>query len=471
MFNNLWDGSGGPVLQGGSTDYMNAVMENSPSGICITDADGVITCFNHAYENLSGMTKQEMIGRNVRDLLKEGLVSSSGSLEVLDNKAPIESKQQFQTGKNVAINSSPILGNNGEIAMVVTHAQHADKVLVHGGRMPGPKQVVQADCLLHEEENPAAVSTHMTQVMRLAREAARTDLPVLIAGEPGSGKKQVAMCICKNSARKEEWFVSIPCGSASEDKLERELFGVSESGDPDRLHKTGLLEMAEGGTVFFDEISVLSLRLQRKLLKLLRDSEIVPVGADTPRKANVRVLASASRNLGELVGTGAFDKELYYCMELFPIVIPPLRSRKEDIPPLLEEIIEETNRKYGKKKSISKSAALALLSHDWPGNVDELRNVVELAAVLSEQDSIQAQDLAIRKAPPPRWSEPRLTGEPISLKDILEDLEYEYILRAYEKYHNVRKAAGCLSMDAATYVRKRKKYAQKARERQQRKGA
>jgi transcriptional regulator with PAS, ATPase and Fis domain len=198
--------------------------------------------------------------------------------------------------------------------------------------------------------------------------------------------------------------------------------------------------------------------LQVKLLRVIQEKEILRVGATKPRKINVRIIAATNRDLNEMAEKNLFRIDLLYRINVFPIVVPPLRERRNDILPLALSILAEFGRTRGGIKEFSPDAELALINYRWPGNIRELRNVIERAVILANGDTILPEDLAISK--PAQWNILKDDDEaaPFVLKDVLEKIESAYITQTYEKFHNIRKSAAYLSMDPATYLRRLKKF-------------
>jgi Transcriptional regulator containing GAF, AAA-type ATPase, and DNA binding domains len=236
-------------------------------------------------------------------------------------------------------------------------------------------------------------SKKMEEVIRLCLEVAKSDATVLIRGESGVGKELIADLIHENSYRGGKQIVKINCAAIPENLLESELFGYKKGAFTGAISdKKGKFELAEGGTIFLDEIGDLPPSLQAKLLRVIQTKEIEPIGGTT-KKVNVRIIAATNRNLEELVREGKFREDLYYRLNVVPIFIPPLRERKEDIRPLVDFFLEKFNKKYGKNISISKGAMLIFEDYDWYGNVRELENLVERLVITSSDLVITPDDI------------------------------------------------------------------------------
>ena len=240
------------------------------------------------------------------------------------------------------------------------------------------------------------VSATMRNIYRTIEKVATSDTSVLIYGESGTGKELVARAIHFNSTRKQEPFIRVNCGALAEGVLESELFGHERGAFTHALRqKRGRFELADRGTLFLDEIGDIPLGTQIKLLRVLQEKEFERVGGEDTIQVNVRVIAATHRDLIEEVRQRRFREDLYYRLHILPITLPPLRERKEDIPLLVNHFLKKLGTEIQKPNlSLSEESMHVLAAYDWPGNVRELENVLERAMVLSEENTIQAEDLA-----------------------------------------------------------------------------
>lgn len=305
-------------------------------------------------------------------------------------------------------------------------------------------------------------STKMHQVFKLAQRAARYDTTVLISGESGTGKELVAQGIQSAGKRSTMPFVTINCGGIPENLLESELFGFRKGAftGADR-DKKGLFEEADGGTIFLDEIGDMPLSLQVKLLRVLQERELRPIGDSKTKAIDVRVIAATARHLDEEVRQGTFREDLYYRINVFTIMIPPLRERTEDIPLLSRHFIEKFSIGMNKTiQGISPSAMSLLLGYDYPGNVRELENAIERAVVLAESDAIQPENL------PPDWGNrpgaglvPSAQFQGYSIKAAQKAMEKELITKALIATRGNRtRAAQLLEISHPSLLSKIKEY-------------
>ena len=320
------------------------------------------------------------------------------------------------------------------------------------------RRFVFADDILGESE---AIKHLKEQIARVAP----TNVTVLITGETGTGKELVARAIHKGSARKKETFLAVNCAAVSEQLLESELFGHEKGAftGADRA-KQGLFEAAHQGTLFLDEAGEMSLGLQAKLLRVLTDGSILRVGSTVPRKVDVRIIVATHRDLRSRVGEGLFREDLYYRLAVVPLEVPPLRERREDVPVLVEFMLEAISRDLKiKKKRIQKTALEKLMRYDFPGNVRELRNLVERACILASGDEIVPDDFLLQVDGKLRAAEESIQTEnlpdAINLPQVLENLEKHLIQKALIKAGGVQaEAARNLGISRSDLAYKIKKY-------------
>ena len=447
-----------------------SIFETSFDGIYITDGDANTIFINSSYEVISGLTRDEVIGKNMLQLEQNGVISRSASLLALQNREPVTIEQEFRTGKRTIVTSTPIFDKNNTIVRVVTNVRDVSELYSlkeELARKHELNQRYQSEIELIRDQildnvDLVAKDDKMIELLRMVNRVAQLDTAILLLGETGVGKECVAAHIHKNSQRSRERFIKINCAAISENLIESELFGYERGAftDARKEGKMGLFELADNGTLFLDEIGELPCSIQVKLLRVLQEQEIMRIGANKSIRINVRIIAATNRNLEAMIADGSFRKDLYYRLNVFPIVIPPLRERREDIPVLAQHMLDFLNKKYSKNKVFFQTALARLREYRWPGNVRELKNIVERAFIMSEETCISAADLPLDV---PRSSQSGFdeNGAPLDLKAVLEKMELDYINRAYAHHHNVRDAARSLKMDPATFTRKRKNYQKK----------
>jgi len=326
----------------------------------------------------------------------------------------------------------------------------------------------------------------MTRVFDVVRQVGPTDATVLVLGDSGTGKELIASALHRLSSRSSRRFVAVNCAALTESLIESELFGhIKGAFTGAQESKEGKFEYADGGTIFLDEIGDMPLSTQAKLLRVLENREVVPVGANVARPIDVRIIAATNRDLRERIAQGDFREDLYYRLAVVEIEMPPLRERLEDLPLLVDHFLQEFSERHGKQiPAISEELLLVLRAHTWPGNVRELRNAVETMVVLDADNSLGVEDLPImlrdlkpveapalsateegppiqadaeETAPHPTSGGPNLAYPPIG--KTLEDVERDMILGTLEAVDgNRQKAAKQLGIGERTLYRKLKGY-------------
>jgi two-component system response regulator PilR (NtrC family) len=295
-------------------------------------------------------------------------------------------------------------------------------------------------------------TTRMEKLFDVIRLAAATDMTVLIQGESGTGKELVAHALHFGSARAENNFIAVNCAAFPETLLESEFFGYRKGAftGADR-DKEGLLDAAQGGTLFIDEIGEMPTPVQAKFLRVLEEGEYLPLGSTVMKKTDVRFIASTNKPLEQEVEAGAFRRDLFFRLDVMPLVVPPLRERKEDIPLLAGHFLAKYSKKYNKNmKAIRPEAMSILMVYEWPGNVREFENVIESAVALAQGQEITADELKRRRdISPSRFP---TAGDieiewPVNLERKLTDLETQHIRAALDQSGgNLTKAAELLGL-------------------------
>ena len=300
-------------------------------------------------------------------------------------------------------------------------------------------------------------SEEIQKVFTLVDKVADTDSTILVCGESGTGKELIARAIHYRSVRAESPFVSINCGALPENLLESELFGHVKGSFTGAIRdKDGLFKVASGGTFFLDEVGETSPAIQVKLLRVLQEREIIPVGGTAPIKVNARLIAATNADLERAVQEDNFRADLFYRLNVIPIVIPPLRQRRDDIPLLVEHFLEKAHIKTGEKKTISKEAMNLLTEYDFPGNVRELENIIERAVILKDGEQVEVEDLTdnVRS----RIGNRRCLNMDTA-QMTLEELEKEYLISVLEETNwQKKKASAILGINASTLYRKIQRY-------------
>ncbi|MFO8084670.1 MAG: sigma 54-interacting transcriptional regulator [Desulfobacterales bacterium] len=383
--------------------FVKQLLESIGDGVFTLDSQGFITSWNPAMERISGYFPDEVIGKRCRILgfsqcfgkkcpcsPQECGIYKNGKVE------PIECFLKHKDGYLVPVikNASVIREEDGSIIGIVEAVTDLTELKNAKIKMEETELKLKQ---IHQFSNIIGKSHMMQEVFSSIKAAASSDATVLIQGESGTGKELVAGAIHNESDRKQYRLITVNCSALPESLLESELFGHVKGAFTGALRsRIGRFEEADGGTIFLDEIGEISSLIQLKLLRVIEERSIERVGESKSRKINIRIITATNKDLYSLVKTGDFREDLYYRLKVFPINLPPLRKRKEDISLLINHFIEQFNKKTGKKIfGVTQSAARICFDYEWPGNVRELENAIEHAFVLCNQDRIDLFDLPV----------------------------------------------------------------------------
>lgn len=442
---------------------LEAVFESSSDGLYITDGAANTVRVNSAYEQITGLFRDDLLGRNMQDLVREQVFDHSVTLEVLKEGKQVTIMQKVKGDKQVMVTGTPIFDEEGRIALVVTNVRdmtHLNKLeaeLQESRKLRSlyRQSLLEQEKFEHALEDMVIKSHAMTRVIQKSVKVAGVDTSVLIHGESGVGKSMLARIIHLMSPRKERPFVKINCGTIPDSLMESELFGYAKGAftGAAREGKAGLIETGHTGTVFLDEVGDLTLAMQVKLLQVIEEKTFTRVGRTRPTAVDVRILAATNRSLTELVRKGEFREDLYYRLNVIPIHIPPLRERRDDIPVLALKVLESSGSKIGFNKRMEPEVLDRLMGYDYPGNVRELINIMERMIVMSEGEVISVNDLPREvKAAEASLQEPLGVGVP--LKAAVQAFENRLISAALRRYGSVSGAAKALGIHPTTLWRK-----------------
>ncbi|MBW1780936.1 MAG: sigma 54-interacting transcriptional regulator [Deltaproteobacteria bacterium] len=450
------------------TMQLDAIIESSYDGLYITDGEANTLRVNQAYERISGLKREDLIGRNMKDLVQEGVLDRSVTLEVLRLREPVTIMQDIAGDKHVIVTGNPFFDKNGDISLVVTNVRditelnHLHLELEETRKISSryQEELEELQKLEFASHELIAKSETFRATLQEAVKVSQVNATVLITGESGVGKSLLARLIHRMSQRKDGSFIKISCGAIPETLMESELFGYEKGAftGARREGKAGLLEVGNGGTVFLDEIGELPLNLQVKLLDVLEDKEITRLGGTTPRQIDLRLITATSRNLKQMVREGHFREDLFFRLNVIPLHIPPLRERKEAIIPLIDHFLQETVKATGNRKLIAPEVYETLLSYPFYGNVRELMNMIERMAILSEEEIITLKDLPPGVKDKGRNMLYEELGESLPLGDAVAKFEKEIIREAISTHGTISKAAETLGVNQSTLSRKAKKY-------------
>ncbi len=441
---------------------LDAIIESLDDGIVVSNNKGFILRVNHAYQQMTGISSQEYVGKHVRELVKEGYIRRSVTEMVVERNSKV-TILDIRNNKELLLSGNPVYDEDGELVRVVTAIRDVTQLNSLKEQLAESEETKnryyqELEHLRSQQPFRKIITNNpeMRQKLDLAYHVAHVDSTVLILGESGVGKELIAQLIHRASKRSKEPFIKINCGAIPANLLESEFFGYEPGSFSGALKegKPGLFELAQGGTLFLDEVGEIPLDLQVKILRVLQDREITKVGGKKAIKLDVRIVAATNRDLQVMIQEKSFREDLFYRLNVVPIILPPLRNRKEDILPLVTEFLAKFNQRYGYQKWIHPDVMDRLLNYDWPGNIRELENTIERLVVTSREECIMLENLS---GIPTGASYP--SDQPISsLKKVLESEEKRLILEAYQRLRSTRKAAVVLGISQSSLVKKLSKY-------------
>lgn len=426
-----------------------ALINQASDAIITYTLDGTIYDFNRASYSILGYTEKEFLKLKLQDILVGDVVVNSKNLSKLQKGAPVIFDRQFKQkdGSILDVEISAKLQNDGKIlgiARDITEWKNNQEEL----RLTNIKlqqankelkllqnQLEQENSYLRNEldlvfnyEDMVYGSTEFSNVLTEVEKVAPTNATVLLLGESGTGKELLARAIHNTSTRNSKPLIKVNCSAIPRELIESELFGHKKGSFTGAYNdKKGKLELADGGTLFLDEIGELPLDMQPKILRFLQEGEIEVVGGTGTKKVDVRVIAATNRNLKDAIEKKEFREDLYFRLNVFPIEVPPLRKRKDDIPLLVEHFVDKFNKAYNKDiKYITDEAMSKLKVYDWPGNIRELENLIERASILSTSETLLI----------PGFESSNQQKKPISNRDLsLASVQRNHILQVLEQCH------------------------------------
>ncbi|WP_447527683.1 sigma-54 interaction domain-containing protein [Vreelandella sp. TE19] len=456
---------------------LNTIVETANDHFFIVSASGQVLDISPGVEAVYGMSRDELLGSNVKTLEQNGTLKPSISLEVMRTHRAAQLMQTTGTGRRVIAEAHPVLVN-GKLERIISRSRDLTDLQLlqdeyallqkrfnehikrdRNGATPDDRALDSA--LEHLQVRSPA----MREVARLLKRVAPSSANVLMLGESGVGKTAFARQLHRWSARGEGAFIEVNCAAIPENLFESEMFGYQPGAfsGAARQGKAGLLEQAEGGTLFLDEIGELPLLMQTKLLKVIQDGKLTRLGDTRSRRVDFRLVVATNQDLARRVQEGAFRLDLYYRLNVIPVTLPPLRERREDIPGLAEACLARLNAHYGRQKFLGNYVWSTLMGSDWPGNVRELENWLERAWLSSASDQIDRvglspQPTAAQDAPSPlaAQSAPLEVGE--TLPDYLARLEGELLEGLCKTHTSTYAIAKRLGISQSSVVRKLKRY-------------
>lgn len=444
---------------------LSEIVDSCYEGLWICDGLANVIRINPASARINNVVPEDLIGRNMVDLVLEGVIDRSASLEVIEKREVVNFMRTTNEGRRVLNVGTPIFDDHGEIAKVVvserdiTESDEMQRQLDEQSALNS-----QFQCQILEMQQAELASTKvvakspaMVRALNQALKVSQADSSVLILGESGVGKGLFADLIHVHSRRSKKPLIKINCGAIPETLIESELFGHEKGAFTGaQSAKPGHLELADGGILFLDEIAELPLASQVKLLRFLEDGEVTRLGATKSKTVNVRIVAATHGNLEKMVEEKQFRLDLYYRLNVIPLHIPSLKERRDCIMPLIQHYIDMFSAKNGMQKRITHVAMEALLAYEWPGNVRQLMNICERMLVMADGEVIDIQDLPQNIVT--NISHGPSRSEQMTLQQAMDSFERSILVDSMEEHGNQYRVAELLGVNQSTVARKLKRY-------------
>lgn len=438
-------------------DTYYLAMDNCTDSFHVTDQDGTILFINKTFERRSKFSKDDIIGKSVKDMEKTGIYRPSAVRIALKEQRQL-TMVQSGPGGDAIVTATPIKDREGNLILCVSNARFIDELSLLDKYYNHKSNASQSD---YQKKKLVSEDEAMIKLYDFAKQIAGADSSVLITGETGTGKSMIARYIHSSSLRSEKKFIELNCAAIPENLMESELFGY-ESGaftGAKKGGKPGLFELAEGGTLFLDEIGDMPLNLQAKLLHAIQNRTITRIGGTIEKTIDVRIITATNKDLEKLVEEGLFRNDLYYRINVVPLHMPALRERKKDIQVLGRAFLALFNERYSRETAITDEAMEVLSSYRWPGNIRELENMMERLVVTSRTGVIAETDLPHNvRIMTDVMREDIVINKLIPLKEALEKVEKQLVQMAFNEHQTTYRAAQALGISQSGASRKYLKY-------------
>ena len=420
-------------------NIVSQILKMTSDGFIITDTEGNVREINKQYADFFGKSRSEIIGKSILNIIPNSKMIDIVKHKFSEEDAVHKYIDGEAKGNSVIVSRSYVEDEDGNVVAGVAQVKFKVQTLAVAKKLMNEYE--ELEYYREEFQNQNRVDNiigsdpKFREIVKECLKVAKTDIPVLLTGETGTGKEVMAKALHTNSLRCDKPFVSINCAAIPFELLESELFGYMDGAftGAKRGGKKGKFQLANGGTIFLDEIGDMPSSMQAKLLRVLQEKEIEPLGSEKSIPLDVRVVAATRQDLEAKMKDGSFREDLYYRLSVFNIHIPPLRERSGDSPELAEFFLDELNHKYKTYKTFSKAVKAYFLKYQWPGNVREVNNVVQSAYAISTENIIDINDIPARML---QQEKPaiNLDKNKKSLGQMVDDYEKEVILELLKKH-------------------------------------
>lgn len=464
-------------------ELISNVIEHIDEIVVVFDENGILRKMNGICDELLPFKREDVLGKNILELVKDGKVENPVITEMIEKKKKVYRDIVYSDGRVISYTAVPIIDKDGIFKGGVLTGRDVSR-LINLARKVNTQE--------HDVKEYISESPQLKRIKSIIDRVAPSDAPVFIVGESGVGKEIIANSIWNQSNRRDKNFVAINCASIPYDLIESELFGYEKGSftGAKKDGKIGLIEAADGGTLFLDEIGELPLETQKKLLRVIQENAILRIGAVKPKKVDVRYICATNKTKQELKDPKVFRQDLYYRLNVIPLLIPPLRERKEDILVIGNYYIDLFNKRYNRKIKLTSEAEKILMKNKWEGNVRELKNVIERLVILSPHENIYAEQLEriltlgnidqiedkdidsilgedidynengnneVNETEELEGVQGIIVNDIVNIDEAHRIVEQEILKKALEKYGNITNAAKAVGINPSTVYRKIKR--------------
>ena len=449
---------------------LGSFLDYIDDAIIIVNKEGLVEELNESFHRISGMNVNAIKGQNIYDLEKKKILKKSSAAILLRQKERMTLRTQYSNERIITWTGVPYFNKDGEVERLIGTARDITEVINLEKKLDETEKLKNK---YHDKLSNLELSIgradiifsgkEMRSVVDIAMKAAKTDSPVFIWGESGVGKELIANLVHNLSSRRDKPFIAINCAAIPANLLESELFGYADGAFTGAAKggRKGLFQEANGGTVFLDEIGEMPISMQSKLLRILQTNEVKPVGVNKSIRINTRVISSTNLKGDQLRDNAQFRRDLYYRLTVIPIYVPPLRDRKDDIPVLVEHFLKIFNKQYKTNKRYSKGLLRMLYNYDWPGNVRQLKNIIERMVIMSDLEELKEDDMRMidfeTKDDYANSDDGIMITKLMPLRTAIQRIESIIIDKALKQYGSIIKAAEILEVNPSTLHRKRKR--------------
>lgn len=448
---------------------LHAILSSIYDEILVVNHKGELIRYSETVINdFWGSSLKDLLGKNLLELENKGLFSPSVTRLVLEKQKKVSVVQETKSGRKILAVGNPVFNENGELHRIIIASRDITeatrlKTELHEIKKISEQYKKELDDFKNKDrflKKLIYCSPKMEQIINQAKKIADFSSNVLISGESGVGKEVIAQAIHQLGNRSSKPFLKLNCGAIPETLLESELFGYTKGAftGADKNGKEGYFKRADQGILFLDEIGEMPLHLQVKLLRVLQEQEVIPIGSTIPTKINVQIIAATNKSLEKMVESGTFREDLFYRLNVIPLRVPPLRERMEDVPVLAFHFLQQLNEKYNKNYHLTPDALSLLEFYSWPGNVRELQNMIERLVVSADDPVIEAEFVSkfLTTGYDFKKSKPVITRV-LPLQEALHSVEEQLILLAMKQYKTTTKAAKALGISQSSVSRKYQK--------------